>query len=974
MANFRARARTVDLLGRQQIAGIPTAISELFKNAHDAYADRVDADFIVDESLFVLRDDGIGMSGSDFEDRWLVLGTESKVRGQRSRPEPRPGYQPRPLLGEKGIGRLAIASIGPALLALMRPYSEGQRRQSIWGAFVHWGIFEIPAINLDDIEIPVERLGTKVPDAAGVRDLVEAFEANLESLPKNSDPELVEAIRNDLSRFDVDPSRLDRELPGPSLASDPSGVQFFIKPTNDSLEAGARRRDEDHAPELTTTLIGFMNTMLPDSPPPRIKTAFRVHRDDGPPEDLISPGDFFTVEEFKIADHHVEGRFDDDAVFHGTVTIYGGEPIKIEIPWPGNGPLESGAFDLSLALVNPKEESSTLSRTDLLALKLKMDRLGGLYVYRDDVRILPYGRPDHDWLEIEQRRSKHAGRAFLSHRRMFGAVTLDGERSRALEEKAGREGFRDNRAYRQFRDLLIFFLRTVVNDYFTGENAEAYKAAQDDLKRKAKARKEREERAAKLRKAFESRLAEVLGEVEKGTPSTEAEQILTTLDKELDNALRSDKGRGEAITKTERDTHIELTDTAAWYLIDPPVGFGLDSELRATWSHYESVVESLERDVWGPARAEVSSRVDAALKNSKTPASPAQRLRDLVVDTSDRARRGLDTQRHTTDETLQHTNSTVQDLMDRSLREFDDVVTDVLAGLASRAGDVNGDFDERRREAEAPILHAAERGRAALVSIAAQLKAVRAIQGKDGLEISDLDALDALEEEVIEWRERGAAELELAQLGMGIQIVGHEFNSSVGAVRAALRQLKPWADANDGLKRPYGDLRTGFEHLEGYLRLLAPLQRRLNRRRSRIRGREIADYIEALFERRMENSKVDFRVTDAFARHEVVAFRSTIYPAFTALVDNALYWAGERKGKRWIEFDADDEAMFVLNSGPTIPARDRQRVFEMGFTRKPGGQGMGLFVVHESLKAQGFKIDLVDVGKHWAWRIEHSDD
>ncbi len=30
MARFKARARTLDMLGRQQIAGIPTAISELF--------------------------------------------------------------------------------------------------------------------------------------------------------------------------------------------------------------------------------------------------------------------------------------------------------------------------------------------------------------------------------------------------------------------------------------------------------------------------------------------------------------------------------------------------------------------------------------------------------------------------------------------------------------------------------------------------------------------------------------------------------------------------------------------------------------------------------------------------------------------------------------------------------------------------------------------------------------------------------
>lgn len=33
MAKFKTSARTLDLLGRQQIAGIPTAINELFKNA-----------------------------------------------------------------------------------------------------------------------------------------------------------------------------------------------------------------------------------------------------------------------------------------------------------------------------------------------------------------------------------------------------------------------------------------------------------------------------------------------------------------------------------------------------------------------------------------------------------------------------------------------------------------------------------------------------------------------------------------------------------------------------------------------------------------------------------------------------------------------------------------------------------------------------------------------------------------------------
>src|SRR5579862_2740056 len=75
MVTFKARARALDMLGRQQIAGIPTAISELFKNAHDAYADRVVVDYFRQASLLVLRDDGVGMSEKDFEERWLTIGT-----------------------------------------------------------------------------------------------------------------------------------------------------------------------------------------------------------------------------------------------------------------------------------------------------------------------------------------------------------------------------------------------------------------------------------------------------------------------------------------------------------------------------------------------------------------------------------------------------------------------------------------------------------------------------------------------------------------------------------------------------------------------------------------------------------------------------------------------------------------------------------------------------------------------------------
>ncbi|NHZ71935.1 MAG: hypothetical protein GWP17_02475, partial [Aquificales bacterium] len=101
MAKFKTRARTVDMLGRQQIAGIPNAISELFKNAHDAYADHVEIDYFRSDGLFILRDDGLGMTKKDFEERWLTLGTESKLAGQKGiKPPPAdPTKKRRPITG-----------------------------------------------------------------------------------------------------------------------------------------------------------------------------------------------------------------------------------------------------------------------------------------------------------------------------------------------------------------------------------------------------------------------------------------------------------------------------------------------------------------------------------------------------------------------------------------------------------------------------------------------------------------------------------------------------------------------------------------------------------------------------------------------------------------------------------------------------------------------------------------------------------
>ena len=77
---FQTRARTIDHLGRGQIADCPTAVSELWKNAYDAYAKKV-ALHIFDGSIPVaaITDDGHGMDYDEFLTKWLVVGTDAKA-------------------------------------------------------------------------------------------------------------------------------------------------------------------------------------------------------------------------------------------------------------------------------------------------------------------------------------------------------------------------------------------------------------------------------------------------------------------------------------------------------------------------------------------------------------------------------------------------------------------------------------------------------------------------------------------------------------------------------------------------------------------------------------------------------------------------------------------------------------------------------------------------------------------------------
>ena len=240
-----------------------------------------------------------------------------------------------------------------------------------------------------------------------------------------------------------------------------------------------------------------------------------------------------------------------------------------------------------------------------------------------------------------------------------------------------------------------------------------------------------------------------------------------------------------------------------------------------------------------------------------------------------------------------------------------------------------------------------------LQSIRGQLEAID-VSGGGGL----LDQMEAVEERALALEEQAGMDLQLTQLGMAIEVINHEFNASIRAVRDNLRRLKSWADVNPSLEDLYRNIRTSFDHLDGYLGLFTPLHRRLYRKAIIFKGADIHTFLSDLFRERFNRHGVQLTGTPAFMQTRIEGYPSSFYPVFVNLVDNAVFWLKDQP-VRTITLDAlPDGELIVRDTGPGIPLRDRESVFELGFSRKPGGRGMGLHISREVLRKIGYDLEL----------------
>lgn len=101
---FEISLSVLNHLGRNLYRNFITVLGEAVSNSWDADAKNVWISIDKKNSTFSIKDDGVGMSAEDFQDKFLKIGYSKRKDGVRHT------SSNRPYIGAKGIGKLALLS------------------------------------------------------------------------------------------------------------------------------------------------------------------------------------------------------------------------------------------------------------------------------------------------------------------------------------------------------------------------------------------------------------------------------------------------------------------------------------------------------------------------------------------------------------------------------------------------------------------------------------------------------------------------------------------------------------------------------------------------------------------------------------------------------------------------------------------------------------------------------------------------
>lgn len=969
--SFKAQARTIDHLGKGQIADAPTAISELWKNAYDAYARDVALHLYDDDiKCGAIIDNGCGMTFEQLSDRWLTIGTASKTTKKLLPEKDRFGLPDRSTQGEKGIGRLSTAFLAPVTLIVTK-----KKDSRFSAALIDWRLFENTYLSLQDIKVPMSEFDSLDQLPALCSELQHDILANLALDPSDNDPDSL-ILRRAWERFTEDEKEASDSHSNDKNSSNfvsteahikqlsqsftfnehyldgwervlnkakqldefTHGTALFLLDLNRDLALLTNRGDLDRDSDefvaieenLVDTLRAFVNPYDREDDE-NVTFHYEIQQFDkdfwesGDYNTILDYRDVFDYSDFSNLEHKVEGVIDEKGWFRGTVTAFGVEYEGIEIPCRSPGMAaytQTGEFGFKLAAFEFEQAKSTHSPEELSAIKEQAEKYSGFMISRDGLRVLPYGRVDNDYFEIEERRTNNAGRFHWSSRRLFGHIALHQENNYLLKDKAGREGFIINQAARELKSLVRNLLINLADKFF-GTKSDNRKIMLEVLSQAKQKQKKAQKASAKVNvKTFSATLKkneDVLNEqVEK------AKNLHNELETDISVSLNQLDGLVKKIDQIELlRTDLKIPNKPA------KVSDSLEEQYRSYRDMFSELTELLQT-----CRAKLN-QIEAKGRYF----SPIQSAEKKYKNSDSSLTKQVNRYISNIESTFERLKNVWLNQSREDKKAFEKAALPVLDGVTE-----SSDVAQTLNSLDAIHITLAD-------DFAYKYDAF--LQALDKLENGiDLDSAFVIAEE-----ERANAEQEinqirgLAQLGISFEVLAHELNSQDQAVTRSLNSMSSDAKQQIGFQNAMKAHRQFTE----YLRFLSPLKLSGYQSRDDITGTEIKKNIEIFFRDRFDRQNVELKISNTFEKMVVVDVKSRIIPVFINILNNALYWVGLSE-KRQIEIDIVDNLVIIANSGPSIDQDDIARLFELFYSRRANGNGVGLYLSKQNLAVAHHKI------------------
>ena len=357
-------------------------------------------------NYITIKDTGEGMSLETLDDVFLTIGTRSRLttRTQRSH-----NGSARPVLGEKGVGRLSTMRLGTRLHVESSTVGE-----PTWNVLdIDWSVFSHDSDELlDSYHIEANHGDMKE------RSSISGTSLTISGLTSKWEKETLESLaRREFMKL-IDPFA-DLNLFPVQLHF--NGERVRIPPFNQLLLSNA------HAHVSASFVRGARGMRLAG------KTEYKGRE-----------------KAFALETEHLISASESSSVVLENLG-----PFELELYWYNRRILSA------LEGVGDRRE----------VLRLVREWGGGIMVYRDGFRVLPYGGPDDDWLNLD-RRAFASGGYKVNRAQIIGCLRISGFGNPALTDQTNREGLRDCEEKRALVNLLMHIVQNELRTFLNAIDAE----------------------------------------------------------------------------------------------------------------------------------------------------------------------------------------------------------------------------------------------------------------------------------------------------------------------------------------------------------------------------------------------------------------------------------------------------------------------------------------------------------------------